>query len=193
MLRLRTVAAATAAVLLVTFSTQQGALAQEGAPSVTVTPNTGLEGGQTVLVEASGFTGTPTASWAVAQCDAAVVGATDATTVNLNCIASNAVRVEPGSPSFSAQLTVVLTGPNFGGPPTPITCGAAPGDCVILVGQLLVGGGAQVATAPISFGTPTPQAKADCKNGGWRNLADAQGRSFPNQGQCVRYAVAHRR
>jgi hypothetical protein len=39
----------------------------------------------------------------------------------------------------------------------------------------------------------TPQSKADCKNGGWRNVANDQGQSFRNHGQCVSYVVAHRR
>jgi hypothetical protein len=39
----------------------------------------------------------------------------------------------------------------------------------------------------------TLRNKAQCKNGGWRNLADGQGQSFRNQGQCVSYVVARRR
>jgi hypothetical protein len=38
-----------------------------------------------------------------------------------------------------------------------------------------------------------PQTKADCKNGGWRNLANDQGQPFRNQGQCVSDVTAHRR
>jgi hypothetical protein len=168
-----------------------GAHAQE-APSVTVTPDSGLVDGQTVLVEASGFTGTPTAPWAVLQCDASVVGATDATTVNERCIGANGVLIQPGPSSFSTPLTVVVSGTSFQGG-TTITCGHAPADCVILVGQLLITGGAQVATTPITFGPPTPQSKGACKNGGWSNLANDQGQPFRNQGSCVSYVVARRR
>jgi hypothetical protein len=42
-------------------------------------------------------------------------------------------------------------------------------------------------------GPLTPVTKGECKNGGWRNLAGDQGRSFRNQGQCVSFVVAHRR
>jgi len=49
-------------------------------------------------------------------------------------------------------------------------------------------------TAPITFveGPLTPATKADCKNRGWRNFANDQGRPFRNQGLCVAYVVAHR-
>ena len=33
----------------------------------------------------------------------------------------------------------------------------------------------------------TPTSKDDCKNGGWQNLATADGAPFKNQGQCVSY------
>ena len=191
-LRLRSVLAVVGAVLLLAVFMPAGAHAQTEEPNVTVTPNTGLVDGQTVLVEASGFTGTPIFSWAVLQCDAVVVGNPDGNVVNANCINDNAELIEPGSPAFSTPLTVVASGESIQGG-TTVTCGLAPGDCVILVGQLLVGGGVQVATEPITFGLPTPQSKAACKNGGWRNLANDQGQPFRNQGQCVSYVVARRR
>jgi hypothetical protein len=33
-----------------------------------------------------------------------------------------------------------------------------------------------------------PQAKDDCKNGGWRDLVDDAGEAFADQGQCVSWA-----
>jgi hypothetical protein len=37
-------------------------------------------------------------------------------------------------------------------------------------------------------GSPTsPTSKDDCKNGGWQNMLDANGKSFKNQGDCVSY------
>jgi hypothetical protein len=44
-----------------------------------------------------------------------------------------------------------------------------------------------------SAGSAVPTNKADCKNGGWRNLANDQGHPFRNQGQCVSYVVSRRR
>ncbi len=35
----------------------------------------------------------------------------------------------------------------------------------------------------------TAEAKALCKDGGWEGLATAEGDSFKNQGQCVKFAV----
>ena len=48
---------------------------------------------------------------------------------------------------------------------------------------------------PAFAGTPVEDATdvgtpADvCKNGGWRNLSTATGRSFSNQGDCVSYVA----
>jgi len=36
-----------------------------------------------------------------------------------------------------------------------------------------------------TYEVPTPTNKNECKNGGWMNLADANGNAFKNQGQCV--------
>jgi len=36
---------------------------------------------------------------------------------------------------------------------------------------------------------PTPATKADCKNGGWRDFADDQGRPFKNQGECIVFVM----
>jgi hypothetical protein len=33
----------------------------------------------------------------------------------------------------------------------------------------------------------TPSTKDECKNDGWRDLVDSEGRPFPNQGQCVSF------
>jgi hypothetical protein len=78
-----------------------------------------------------------------------------------------------------------------------LNCGAAPNDCIVFAGsvRLNVRTGPvllRYTTAFISFGSPTPQSKAECKSGGWRNLANDQGQGFRNQGQCVSYVVARR-
>jgi hypothetical protein len=36
---------------------------------------------------------------------------------------------------------------------------------------------------------PTPTSKDQCKSGGWRNYADANGTPFKNQGDCVSYVA----
>jgi hypothetical protein len=43
-------------------------------------------------------------------------------------------------------------------------------------------------TATASY-TLAPIATDDCKNGGWQNLTDRNGRSFKNQGDCVSYVA----
>lgn len=36
---------------------------------------------------------------------------------------------------------------------------------------------------------PTPTTKEQCKNGGWRELADGSGTPFKNQGDCVSFVA----
>jgi hypothetical protein len=68
----------------------------------------------------------------------------------------------------------------------------APSDCSPfsggVVGTVSSGDFVVVDSQPI----PVPGAKRDCFAGGWRDLANDQGQPFRNQGQCVRYVVAHR-
>jgi hypothetical protein len=45
----------------------------------------------------------------------------------------------------------------------------------------------------ITVPAAVPTSKDQCKHGGWRNLTDDQARPFRNQGQCVDWAVHHRR
>ncbi len=46
-------------------------------------------------------------------------------------------------------------------------------------------------TATLVLSPHTPQFKAECKNGGWRTLANDRGQAFRNQGQCVSFVAAH--
>jgi hypothetical protein len=41
--------------------------------------------------------------------------------------------------------------------------------------------------APGDLPPPVPKSKDDCKNGGWKNFVDDQGRPFKNQGDCVSF------
>lgn len=45
-------------------------------------------------------------------------------------------------------------------------------------------------TGTIDVPSAVPTTKAQCKGGGWRGLTDEDGRSFRNQGQCVRFVVS---
>jgi hypothetical protein len=47
----------------------------------------------------------------------------------------------------------------------------------------------EVFTMTGTLTTPVPTDKDQCKNGGWRNLADDQGQPFKNQGQCVSFVM----
>jgi hypothetical protein len=164
-----------ASVLLGVVLTAGVAQAQQG-PTVTVTPATGLQDGQTVTVTGSGFSSDVTL-FGLAQCN-------DDAAPNV-CIGSTVV---PGSGgSFSASFTVQ----RFVG---TTDCAAAPGTCFIGGSNLNGGGGAleEFDFAPLSFGPEQPASKDDCKRGGWRNLADDQGQSFRNQGQCVSFVQSRR-
>jgi hypothetical protein len=58
---------------------------------------------------------------------------------------------------------------------------------ISLVGNFT--GGAQeitgTASGTLGYGPDVATDKADCKGGGWRNLVDANGQPFKNQGRCI--------
>jgi hypothetical protein len=58
-----------------------------------------------------------------------------------------------------------------------------------VLGVVIVTAGLTVGASSAAAQTPT--TKADCKNGGWRQLTDASGTPFRNQGQCVAFANHH--
>ena len=190
-LRVRAVLAVVGAVLVLVVFMPPGAQAQEGR-SITVTPNTGLDDGQAVTVAGSGFD--PDAGrWAGTVCLAEILNLLPSPTqINSLCGATSVVQPTPNATgAFSTTMVVHQVQPNFTG--GTIDCRLS--GCVVLFidlsrDVLALSGWAE---AEITFGSPTPLSKADCKNGGWRNLANDQGRSFRNQGQCVSYVVAHRR
>jgi hypothetical protein len=113
-----------------------------------------------------------------------------ASEINALCGAESVVEAVPNATgAFVATMVVHQEQRTFSG--GPINCGQS--DCVILfldlVGEFqeLVGW----AVAPITFGPPTPTSTGQCKDRGWRNFANDEGKPFPNQGQCVSYVVAH--
>jgi hypothetical protein len=150
--------------------------------SVTVTPSTGLTDGQTVTVSGTGFVQGPflrilqcagepgDLSSAVSLCDLGpfVLPAVDA---------QGNVLPTP----FTVSETISTSGLGL------VNCRTS--QCVILIGQLP----GRFLFTPISFGAPTPTSTAQCKHGGWRNLANEQGRPFRTQGQCVSYVASPRR
>jgi hypothetical protein len=161
------VVVACAALVLATST----ALSQVG-PTVTVTPDTGLVDGQTVTVQGSGFDPS-VQTIGVAQCP---FGGT----VN-DCIGQQVVPASGGS--FTATFTVhrfALT----------VDCASMARRCYLGASNL---DGLPVFTqqvfVPVTFAGATPATADDCRNGGWRNLADDQARPFNNQGQCVSFAV----
>ena len=160
------------------------AQAQDG-PSVSVTPSTGLADGQTVTVRGSGFGGLR--SVVVLQCAGTIGEHPDVDTAVFGCDFTTDIQAvtEFGGVStafvVSRELTLLED--------RTVDCATASEPCRILVGS----GPDTFATAPIGFGPPTPTAKADCSNGGWRDLANDQGQPFRNRGRCVSYVVAHRR
>jgi hypothetical protein len=87
--------------------------------------------------------------------------------------------------SFGIPVTFQVTdSPNRAPDIVDFTTGRAASDCSpLLMGigtarEVAFGGGLVVTDAQ-----PSPTSKDQCKNGGWRNFADA----FKNQGQCVAF------
>jgi hypothetical protein len=62
---------------------------------------------------------------------------------------------------------------------------------IVLAAALSVGVAANAQAQPNgpASGSDKADAAKPCKQGGWRLLATADGVPFPNQGQCVSYAV----
>jgi hypothetical protein len=60
----------------------------------------------------------------------------------------------------------------------------------LYLGDSTRGVGAQAEVTAYSFVQADPPVSADdCKNGGWQNHTDAEGRPFKNQGDCVSYVA----
>jgi len=146
------------------------AFSQAG-PSATVTPDTGLVDGQTVAVQGSGFDPS-TVDIGVAQCPAEATSAAD-------CVGHKVVQANGGS--FSTTFVVhrfVLA----------VDCASVAQRCFLGASNLNgLPAFTEQVKVPLTFVGATPATTEDCKNGGWRNLADDQGQAFPNQGQCVSF------
>lgn len=183
---------------VVVFAGASSAGAEPIPPSVTASPTTGLVDGQTVSVTASGFIAFTTPDGTIVpvahECapqfpPSAVFDFATANTV----VTPLLLRYCTGLGSFPVTQSgvtsrdVAVRRGFVSDDGHAITCGAAPGDCLIVVtGAVPLMAG--LASVPISFAT-TPTTKAQCRGGGWRHLVDARGRPFNNQGGCVSYVV----
>jgi hypothetical protein len=177
-------------VLLVTAVVLPSSAAASAAPTLEVTPNTGLRDGQLVSVRGTGYSGT----FAVGalECPPQFAGRTEFTIAEV--LAGCGFLVISGSldPDASGAVAGSVAVQEVFSPSTstaPSYDCTVRNDCVLLVAGL-AGSGLRGASVPIRFGPATPATKADCRHGGWRTVADGSGQPFRNQGQCVRFVVA---
>jgi hypothetical protein len=130
-------------------------------------------------------------------------------TVELNfCVTSSPFVIEPGGSFSIVGVEGSLSGDvpsgslNFNTFPAgfhlDLIVAVGTGAFAGATGNLAVDGtfefsavNAQV-TGAIDVPSPTPTSKADCKQGGWRDLADDDGVPFRNQGQCIAFVVHNR-
>lgn len=147
--------------------------------TLTVEPSARLVDGQSVLVSGDGFPAS--ALTGVAQCSADGAGPSDCGPLVLLDTDAD------GAFTTTLELSEVLTTPAG----QTIDC-ASESACVVAAAN--AGNIAATLTkAPISFGPPSPQAKSECRSGGWRGLSDGEGRPFRNQGRCVAWVVFNTR
>jgi hypothetical protein len=174
-------------VLAVTVLAPGGAAQAEATTTITVTPNTGLIDGQTVTVSGTGF---PQNFTRVLQCGPALGSEPDLHAAVTLCALAPFIEATVDAQGNVQPIAMPVT-ETIATDVGPVDCVAS--HCVILIGSLGGPDGFLTAVAPIRFGMATPATKAECKRGGWRNLANDQGRPFRNQGQCVRFVVTDRR
>jgi Flp pilus assembly pilin Flp len=75
--------------------------------------------------------------------------------------------------------------------------GMLAGIAILVIASLIfLGGAAGGSFTDVVINTPL--AKADyainphaCKLGGWQTMTEEDGAAFPNQGQCISYAIHH--
>jgi hypothetical protein len=185
--RLTAVGVAIVAALLV----PRAAGAQE-VPTITVTPSTGLVNGQVVSFTGTGFTGI--SSIAALECPPQFGGRTEFTITEV--IDSCGFVATPGGITTDAAGNLTgsaLVEEVFNASGGAIYDCTVRNDCVFLVAGLGGPLGLRGATTPIRFGPVTPTTTAQCKNSGWRSLANDQGEPFRNQGRCVSFVVSRRR
>jgi hypothetical protein len=187
------------AAVIVTLATGVPAAHAQTMPDVAVTPSTGLVDGQSVSVTASGFIAfvIPTGDTFVPTAFECAPEFPPSATVDLQT-AFDVVEPLlnefchdfgefPVTESTVTSLTISVARSFVTRSGGSVTCGSAPGDCLIVAAGASPGSVVGVASAPITFGPLTPQTRRDCTKGGWRAFADAHGERFKNQGTCVAF------
>ena len=152
-------------------------------PQFAVVPDTDLAETQSVSLSGSGFT--PGFDVTLAQCMDEGSGVFDQILLAEVCGGVSFDTVPGADGRFTVSYDVLRSRPTVFAPGT-VTCGEAPSDCFVLAWQQTTGARVE---APISFGPPTPKATSDCRNGGWRDVADDLGQPFRTEGQCLRFVA----
>jgi hypothetical protein len=155
----------------------------EPTTSIDVTYGSPNPGGVPVVVAGTGFV--PGAFLRLLQCGPALGLEPDLSTAVNECDLTPFV-----TPTVDAQGNVPPT--PFVVSPTVLGNDCTVVQCYLLLGQLAGPDGFLSAVAPIRFGPPTPATKGECKDGGWRSLANDEGQPFRNQGQCVSHVTRRR-
>lgn len=65
---------------------------------------------------------------------------------------------------------------------------------IIFAAAALMGASVMAGATPNQAGAPVtpPTSKEQCRNGGWQNFKDAEGKmAFKNQGQCIGWVATH--
>jgi hypothetical protein len=113
----------------------------------------------------------------------------------LTCGAPVVVVTNPAG-GFSTSLTVSKTFTGTVLSPTG-TGGTATVDCSVAGSCFVVGSQGHLYSTefvfdlePLTFGKPVPVSRDECRNGGWRDLVDANQQPFKNQGACIAYVSA---
>ena len=145
----------------------------------TVSPNLGLSEGQHVNV--SGFGLSPGSSYVLEQCVQVPFASFCDTSYDVP------LTLDPegsfGATDFVVHANIDVTVP---GGTNPIDC--RQDRCYVGV----IGGPGYQHPAPVFIEfSATPLTKADCKDGGWQQVVDSQGRPFKNQGDCVSFVATH--
>jgi hypothetical protein len=157
------------------FTLGSSPVGAQSAPTLTVTPQTGLISGQLVTVVGTDFDTGPSGVF-VGECPAGTAARfpTDFSAINSCAFPMPGILIG----SFTTTIPVTSTYRALDG--TTHTCSATQ-PCVVLAFVPVT-----ALEVPITFAR-TPATKDECRHDGWRQLVDDQGQAFPNQGQCISF------
>jgi hypothetical protein len=169
------------------------------AQTVLVSPSTGLQDGQVVIVTEEGFLNGLTRvgefNPAASECRGGIFPASSASSFSSELVEiilrlqrENCVPL--GVFASASNSLPVPVGRSFTTPSgSVVSCDTATAGCAIVLFGVTSNGLIGVASTSITFAPRTPPNKDACKNGGWRNYADAHGQPFRNQGACISFAT----